>query len=190
MLENAFAQTAEEVGRGLPPKALAHRQALPSAPHLRLCMPQVLAHYGTDPQHGLTAAQVAEARRLHGRNELAPEPGAGADSWWLQGHCAQLRIEELGCWRSWPRNCMPGRMPWERRQAPRRRRRPCASVPPRFLSSAAGTPFWKLVLKQFDDLLVKVGVENEKDERSIAAAGCRPLRPAAARAAHAAVRRP
>lgn len=36
---------------------------------------QVLAHYGTDPQRGLTASQVAEARRLHGRNELAPEPG-------------------------------------------------------------------------------------------------------------------
>ncbi|PRW20976.1 calcium-transporting ATPase endoplasmic reticulum-type isoform A [Chlorella sorokiniana] len=65
MLETAYAQTAEEV----------------------------LAHYGTDPQRGLTASQVAEARRLHGRNELAPEPG---------------------------------------------------------------TPFWKLVLKQFDDLLVKI----------------------------------
>ncbi|KAL4420461.1 hypothetical protein ABPG75_010117 [Micractinium tetrahymenae] len=65
MLESAFSQTVDEV----------------------------LGHYGTDPQRGLSAVQVAEARRLHGRNELAPEPG---------------------------------------------------------------TPFWKLVLKQFDDLLVKI----------------------------------
>ncbi|KAI3430776.1 hypothetical protein D9Q98_009188 [Chlorella vulgaris] len=54
---------------------------------------EVLAHYQTDPLHGLSAAQVGEARRRHGRNELAPEPG---------------------------------------------------------------TPFWRLVLKQFDDLLVKI----------------------------------
>lgn len=65
MLESAFSQTVDEV----------------------------LGHYGTDPRQGLSAAQVAEARRRHGRNELAPEPG---------------------------------------------------------------TPFWKLVLKQFDDLLVKI----------------------------------
>lgn len=41
-------------------------------------MPQVLAHYRTDPQLGLSASAVAEARRRHGRNELAPEPGAPA----------------------------------------------------------------------------------------------------------------
>ncbi|PSC71819.1 calcium-transporting ATPase endoplasmic reticulum-type [Micractinium conductrix] len=53
----------------------------------------VLGHYGTDPRAGLSAAQVLDARRRHGSNELAPEPG---------------------------------------------------------------TPFWRLVLKQFDDLLVKI----------------------------------
>jgi hypothetical protein len=47
-----------------------------SAPNRRLGHSlQVLAHYQTDPLHGLSAAQVGEARRRHGRNELAPEPG-------------------------------------------------------------------------------------------------------------------
>ena len=121
MLENAYAQTAEEVGHlgssGGPARprpashdivahqwhhcsipvhlaaaatAAAAANAAAAASWLLSYFPsppqppavvssarstQVLAHYGTDPQRGLTASQVAEARRLHGRNELAPEPG-------------------------------------------------------------------------------------------------------------------
>ena len=76
-METAYARTAEEVREAsgcdpcssCPPVGNLKPFPLP-------CSPQVLGHYSSDPQRGLSAAQVAEARRLHGRNELAPEPGA------------------------------------------------------------------------------------------------------------------
>lgn len=114
---------------------------------------QVLAHYRTDPQQGLSEAAVAEARRLHGRNELAPEPGACCG---LLLQCLQQRSQAReGAWGS--KRCRP-RPPELRRQLA------AGPLPPHPLSDSpspsplpAGTPFWKLVLKQFDDLLVKVG---------------------------------
>ena len=97
MLDTAYSQTAEQVGClvweppdtqyaslnwGSPPAHLAEllspappRPALLCTRKLRL---QVHAHYHVDPRQGLSAGQVAEARRQHGRNELAPEPGAAA----------------------------------------------------------------------------------------------------------------
>lgn len=105
MLESAFAQTAEEVrgeaphelccrcSRGPAGLACCARQTPPilqppsslTRPQPPAQPPQVLAHYGTDPQQGLSAAQVAEARRLHGRNELAPEQGGCRRRRWNGG---------------------------------------------------------------------------------------------------------
>lgn len=112
---------------------------------------QVLGHYGTDLRHGLSAAQVAEARRLHGRNELAPEPGAVSAQRGMacRVHTKDARPTACAC-----AVCLP------HRPAPQP---PSVAVPSGsslLCCSHAwptGTPFWKLVLKQFDDLLVKVG---------------------------------
>jgi hypothetical protein len=37
---------------------------------------QVAAHFNVDLVHGLSVERVVEGQRLHGKNELAPEPGA------------------------------------------------------------------------------------------------------------------
>ena len=42
---------------------------------------------------------------------------------------------------------------------------------PRAPTGPAGTPFWRLVLKQFDDLLVKVGAEWQVLWQKVLSAG-------------------
>jgi hypothetical protein len=36
---------------------------------------QVASHFSVNLQQGMTIPQVAEAQRIYGKNELAPEPG-------------------------------------------------------------------------------------------------------------------
>lgn len=162
VLDSAYARSADEVGlpchcrrSDLPQLPLPLRLAPLRAVSILLRSPhaQVLAHYRTDPRQGLSAAQVAEARRRHGCNELAPEPGAAAQA---AAEMPWIRAARRSC-------CMGPKQasPACRRPRLRRTRRTAAANhlwAAVWLDNAcaAGTPFWKLVLKQFDDLLVKV----------------------------------
>lgn len=90
----------------------------------------MLAELNVDLRTGLTAERVLEAQRLYGKNELAPEPGAGH-----QGRA-----------RAGTRMLRPNLQSVLR---------PPTASAAWACACPAGTPFWKLVLKQFDDLLVK-----------------------------------
>jgi hypothetical protein len=83
-MDTAFSDTAEEVRAG-PPRPPAPRRACPAAapppPPARRAhppppRPQVLARLGVDLDAGLAPERAAQLRAVHGRNELAAEPGA------------------------------------------------------------------------------------------------------------------
>lgn len=134
---------------------------LPSAPALP-DPAQVLAHYGTDPQRGLTASQVAEARRRHGRNELAPEPGGLEGVYTVRVGicklcCSTSRSRLLARWCNGAHQACHGQRRAQQRLACTAHAAASSTSTHNARTGFAGTPFWKLVLKQFDDLLVKVG---------------------------------
>lgn len=167
VLDNAYAISADEVRR--PPLRSPCRKPAPAAHALlagrgasSVCdrreiavrSLQVLEHYGTDPRQGLSAVQVAEARRRFGRNELAPEPGTrmrACPATHVTTHCSGSAFKGVS-WQPWLRQPPLWRWQPNRHAAGcQPRGRACPAHP-----AHAGTPFWRLVLKQFDDLLVKV----------------------------------
>jgi hypothetical protein len=100
----------------------------------------VVAHFKVDPNQGLTATQVLQARAVHGKNELAPDEGIDSRQTQLPRLAAPYHTTPH--YTSKQHICINDAC-FENFSAR------AASLPP-------GTPFWKLVLKQFDDLLVKI----------------------------------
>ena len=121
----------------------------------------MLGHFGVAPLIGLSPERVEEAQLRYGKNELASEPGecAGERNLRLLFMAGERRRQ----WRS-SHPC-----------------RPRFSFPSRDIHSSAGTPFWKLVIKQFDDLLVKV---RKRQRRLIRMHPSAPLRPRAPSLCH------
>jgi hypothetical protein len=101
----------------------------------------VLSFFGTDAGVGLSEHQVSQARAQYGRNELPHEQGVLMQGGWAEW--GALKGTGGAVWRGGS-SCNSTRV-----------RR---SAPPPHAFCAAGTPLWKLILKQFDDLLVKVRV--------------------------------
>ena len=175
-MDTAYAKTADEVSAlgviapavsllqvcAVRPQCLSARSSFAFQSDCRRCWPTMAP----------TPARACRRRRW-------PRPAAATDATSSRPsrvracapcafavRCAELGGENQGHAGA-PRRSPP-KADWLPARWPPRNRRPRCS--------AAGTPFWKLVLKQFDDLLVKVGGQSSSKQLRLcpaAANACR-----------------